>query len=129
MRSPLSTSTEREWASFFCQRSVVTSSRTRTVAQVVSLSQTIHGHLHVVSPLACSPVSALSCLLELPTELDNPIVMESLRNYAENESEDTLNAFTSPTLDTGSTSEIFGHEAASAQEGSGRGVDEGVRKH
>ena len=31
-------------------------------------------------------------------------------------------------LDTGSTSEIFGQEAASAQEGSGRGVDEGVRK-
>ena len=29
-------------------------------------------------------------------------------------------------LDTGSTSEIFGQEAASAQEGSGRGVDERV---
>ena len=41
--------------------------------------------------------SILLFLLELPTELDDPIVMESLRNFAENESEDTLNAFTSPT--------------------------------
>ena len=41
--------------------------------------------------------SFLLFLLELPIELDNPIVMESLRDFAENESEDTLNAFTSPT--------------------------------
>ena len=41
--------------------------------------------------------SVLLFLRELPTELDNPIVMESLRNFAENESEDTLNAFTSAT--------------------------------
>ena len=40
--------------------------------------------------------SFLSFLLELLTELDNPIVMENLRDFAE-ESEDTLNAFTSPT--------------------------------
>ena len=41
--------------------------------------------------------SFLLFLLELPIELDIPIVMESLRDFAENESEDTLNAFTSPT--------------------------------
>ena len=46
--------------------------------------------------VSCS-YSILLFLLELPTELDNPIVMESLHNFAENESEDTLNAFTSPT--------------------------------
>ena len=35
--------------------------------------------------------------LELFSELDNPIVMASLRYSAAEESEDTLNAFTSPT--------------------------------
>ena len=54
-----------------------------------------------MSSLTYSPVSALSFLLELPTELDNPIAMESLRNFAEKESEDTLNAFTSPTREEG----------------------------
>ena len=50
--------------------------------------------------VSCDSISLFSVLfshLELFSELDNPIVMESLRYFAEKESEDTLNAFTSPT--------------------------------
>ena len=54
-----------------------------------------HGHLSVV--VVFRSYSFPLFLLELPIELDNPIVMESLRDFAENECEDTLNAFTSPT--------------------------------
>ena len=66
------------------------------MAQVLSPSP--HPHVMVICVFVvvfCS-YSFLLFLLELPTELDNPIVMESLRDFAENESEDTLNAFTSP---------------------------------
>ena len=93
MRTPLKTFTGRH-AQF--SDSHLDSIHTH-VAQVLSPSP--HPHVMVIClfvVVSCS-YSFLLFLLELPIELDNPIVMESLRDFAENESEDTLNAFTSPT--------------------------------
>ena len=94
MRTPLKTFTRRH-AQF--SDSHLDSIHTH-VAQVLSPSP--HPHVMVICVfvvVSCS-YSFLFFLFELPTELDNPIVMESLRDFAENESEDTLNAFTSPSM-------------------------------
>ena len=76
-----------------------------------SRSESCHNHLHshpwahlFDSPLPFYfylffPVFSFYLLhSELYPELDNPIVMESLCYSAAQESEDTLNSFTSPTL-------------------------------
>ena len=77
------------------------------MALVLSPFRVIYGHTHgrVVSDstspfflyLFFLPFSVFLFHLELFLELDNPIVMESLRCSAAEESEDTLNAFHSHT--------------------------------
>ena len=76
------------------------------MAQVLSPFIVIHGHTHGAFSLTRSLPSSLSFLPfsvfflypEMFRELDNPIVTASLRYSAAEESEDTLNSFTSPTL-------------------------------
>ena len=77
------------------------------LAQVLSPFIVIHGHTHgafsLTRPLPSSftfsscPAPSYSSISSCILELDNPIVMACLRYSAAEESEDTLNAFTSPT--------------------------------
>ena len=77
------------------------------MAQVLSPFIVVHGHTHGAFSLTRSLPSSFTCpscpspstssFPELFLELDNPIVMASLRYSAAVESEDTLNSFTSPT--------------------------------
>ena len=74
------------------------------MAQVLSPFIVIHGHTHGAFSLTRSlpfflylsflPFSVFFLYPELFLELDNPIVMASLRYSAAEESEDTLNSFT-----------------------------------
>ena len=78
------------------------------LAQVLSAFHTsicmvIHGALSLTRPLPSSftisscPSPSYSPIPSCFSELDNPIVMASLRYSAAERSEDTLNSFTSPT--------------------------------
>ena len=77
------------------------------MAQVLSPFIVIHGHTHGAFSLTRSLPSSFTCpscsspssssIPELFLELDNPIVMASLRYSVADESEDTLNSFTSHT--------------------------------
>ena len=64
------------------------------MAQILSPFIVIHGHTHGAFSLTRSlPSSVFFLSPELFLELDNPIVMASLRYSAADESEDTLNSF------------------------------------
>ena len=91
------------------------------LAQALSPFIVIHGHTHGAFSLTRSLLSSFtfsSCpspffflYPELFLELDNPIVMASLRYSAAEESEDTLNSFTSHTKQPSVVSRFPGHSA------------------